>query len=46
MQPSVVVRKTILQADNSHQTPALASICPAVLLMDTHSVCQCKSDIK
>lgn len=33
-------RKTILQADNSHQTPVLVSICTAVLLMGTHSLYQ------
>lgn len=37
-QLTIVVRKTILQVDNSHQTPELASVCPAVLLIDTHSV--------
>lgn len=31
---TVLVINTILQADNSHQTPALASARPAVQLMD------------
>lgn len=38
MKTSVVLRKAILQTDNSHQTPVLASVCPAVLLMGKHSV--------
>lgn len=42
--PGISGQSTV--TDNSHQTPVLESICSAVLLMNTHSVCQFKSDIQ